>query len=43
MSETELAKTYDPNAIEDGWYERWEAGGAFACDPVSAATPYTQS
>ena len=41
MSETELAKTYDPNAIEDGWYERWEASGAFACDPASAATPYT--
>ena len=41
MSETELAKTYDPNAIEDGWYERWEASGAFACDPASQASPYT--
>ena len=41
MSDTELAKTYDPNTIEDGWYERWEASGAFACDPTSEATPYT--
>ena len=41
MSDKELAKTYDPKAIEEGWYERWEASGAFACDPSSSATPYT--
>ena len=41
MSDKELAKTYDPKAIEAGWYERWEASGAFACDPESAAQPYT--
>ena len=41
MSDKELAKTYDPKAIEAGWYERWEASGAFACDPQSAAQPYT--
>jgi valyl-tRNA synthetase len=41
MSDTELAKTYDPASIEDGWYDRWEASGAFACDPSSEATPYT--
>ena len=41
MSDNELAKTYDPAAIEEGWYERWEASGAFACDPSSPAKPYT--
>ena len=41
MSENELAKTYDPSAIEEGWYERWEASGTFACDPSSKAVPYT--
>ncbi len=41
MSDNELAKTYDPSAIEEGWYERWETSGAFACDPSSQATPYT--
>ena len=41
MSDNELAKTYDPKAIEEGWYERWEASGAFACEPSSPATPYT--
>ncbi|MGC6454598.1 MAG: valine--tRNA ligase [Candidatus Puniceispirillaceae bacterium] len=41
MSDTELAKTYDPKAIEAGWYDRWETGGHFACDPQSTAQPYT--
>ena len=41
MSDKELAKTYDPKAIETGWYERWETSGAFACDPESPAQPYT--
>ena len=41
MSDKELAKTYDPKAIEAGWYERWESSGAFACDPASSAQPYT--
>ena len=41
MSDNELAKTYDPKAIEEGWYERWEASGAFACEPSSPVTPYT--
>ena len=40
MSDTELAKTYDPKIIEADWYERWEGGGNFACDPSSEAEPY---
>jgi len=41
MSDSELAKTYDPKAIEADWYDRWESGGTFACDPSSEADPYT--
>ena len=41
MSDSELAKTYDPKAIEADWYDRWEGGGTFACDPSSGADPYT--
>ena len=40
MSDKELAKTYDPKIIEADWYERWEDGGNFACDPSSDADPY---
>ncbi|MGB0160758.1 MAG: valine--tRNA ligase, partial [Candidatus Puniceispirillaceae bacterium] len=40
MSDKELAKTYDPKIIEADWYERWEGGGNFACDPSSEAEPY---
>ncbi|MCH1474190.1 MAG: class I tRNA ligase family protein, partial [Alphaproteobacteria bacterium] len=40
MSDKELAKTYDPAIIEADWYERWEDGGNFACDPSSDADPY---
>ena len=40
MSDTELAKTYDPKIIEADWYERWEGGGNFACDQSSEAEPY---
>ena len=41
MSDTKLPKTYDPQAVEAPWYDRWESSGAFACDPDSAKTPYT--
>ena len=41
MSDTKLPKTYDPQAVEAPWYDRWESSGYFACDPDSAKTPYT--
>ena len=41
MPESTLPKNYDPQAIESGWYETWEDGGHFACDPASDAQPYT--
>ncbi len=36
-----LEKTYSPETIERKWYEKSEGEGLFACDPASAAAPYT--
>ena len=41
MTDSTLAKTYDPQSIEAGWYAAWMESGHFACDPTSSATPYT--
>jgi len=35
---TEMDKTYNPHAIEQRWYEAWEASNAFA--PSSEGSPY---
>ncbi|HKX10712.1 MAG TPA: valine--tRNA ligase [Stellaceae bacterium] len=36
-----LDKTYNPAEVEAKFYPAWEASGAFACNPASAAAPYT--
>ncbi len=36
-----LEKTFNPAEVEAKHYARWEQGGYFACDPNSAAKPYT--
>ncbi len=36
-----LDKTYSPAEIEPRLYDGWERTGAFACDPDSAAMPFT--
>ena len=36
-----LDKQFDPAATEPRLYEGWERSGAFACDPASAAAPFT--
>ncbi|MBB4265005.1 valine--tRNA ligase [Roseospira visakhapatnamensis] len=36
-----LDKTYDAKTVEQRRYERWEASGAFACDPSANVAPYT--
>lgn len=36
-----LDKTFDPSAIEQAHYKKWESKGVFAADPHSAADPYT--
>src|SRR5215831_18137389 len=40
MSE-QLDKTYNPAAVEEALYARWEKAGAFAAHPESRAKPYT--
>jgi valyl-tRNA synthetase len=37
----ELAKTFEPHAIEQRWYPVWESRGYFAADPRSPAPPYS--
>src|SRR5271157_3132553 len=36
-----LDKTFNPSEIEPRLYAGWETSGAFACDPDSAAVPFT--
>jgi valyl-tRNA synthetase len=36
-----LDKTLTPGSFETRLYEGWESSGAFACDPASAAAPFT--
>ncbi|MCB1652353.1 MAG: valine--tRNA ligase [Alphaproteobacteria bacterium] len=36
-----LDKTFDPKAIEEKLYARWEASGALACNPDSSAQTFT--
>ncbi len=37
---SELAKSFDPHAIESCWYPRWEAAGYFKQSADAAKTPY---
>lgn len=37
----ELAKTYDPGAVERDWFERWDRAGAFTAVRDPARQPYT--
>jgi valyl-tRNA synthetase len=37
---SELAKSFDPKAIESCWYPRWEAAGYFKHSNDTAKTPY---
>ena len=41
MTEPTLPKNYNPQAIEERWYEMWDQSNHFACDPSSSSTPYT--
>ncbi len=35
-----MDKTYDPQAIEQHWYDTWEQNGWFAPDPDASGAPY---
>jgi valyl-tRNA synthetase len=43
MSKTEISMptAFDPQAIEAGWYARWEAGGLFIADATSGKPKFT--
>ena len=36
----ELAKSFDPHAIEQHWYPRWESAGHFRMGEAGGANPY---
>jgi len=36
----ELAKTYDPTAIESRWYQEWLNCGYFHADAVTPKAPF---
>ncbi len=38
---SEIAKTYEPSAVEAKWYDAWLAGGCFAADPASSKPAYS--
>jgi valyl-tRNA synthetase len=35
LTDNPMPKAFDPQAIEAGWYARWEADGLFVADPLS--------
>jgi len=41
MAEKELAKGYEPQAVEERWYRKWEEGGYFHAALPSANPPYS--
>ncbi len=38
---TELNKSYNPEGVEEKWYEYWTAGNYFVADPASGKDPFT--
>ena len=41
MNPSEMPKAFDPQAIEAGWYARWESDGLFVADAHSKKPKYT--
>ena len=37
----EMPKAFDPQAIEAGWYARWESAGLFIADPLNDKPKFT--
>jgi len=38
---SEMPKAFDPQAVEAGWYARWEADALFIADPNSGKPKFT--
>ncbi|MGH7762835.1 MAG: class I tRNA ligase family protein, partial [Candidatus Dormibacteraceae bacterium] len=41
MNENEMPKAFDPQAVEAGWYARWESDGLFHADAASHKPKFT--
>jgi valyl-tRNA synthetase len=41
MTEKELAKVYEPKAVEEKWYKSWENEGYFHAEPAGDRPPYS--
>ncbi|HYM95882.1 MAG TPA: valine--tRNA ligase, partial [Candidatus Sulfotelmatobacter sp.] len=41
MSENQMPKAFDPQAIQAGWYARWESEGLFLADAASDKPTFT--
>jgi len=41
MAERELAKVYEPKAVEETWYREWEGKGYFHAEAASGGQPYS--
>jgi len=41
MKPSDMPKAFDPQAIEAGWYARWESDGLFVADAHSKKPKYT--
>jgi valyl-tRNA synthetase len=41
MNQSEMPKAFDPQAVEAGWYARWEKEGLFTADAKSRKRKYT--
>ncbi len=41
MAQRELAKVYEPKAVEEKWYREWEGKGCFHAEPSSENPPYS--
>ncbi len=38
---TEIPKAYEPQSVEDKWYDFWQKHGCFTADPKSAKPAYS--
>jgi valyl-tRNA synthetase len=41
LSMSEISKAYEPGAVEEHWYDQWNALGCFAADPASSKPPFS--
>src|SRR5436309_15032842 len=40
-TQSDMPKAFDPQAVEAGWYARWEADALFVADPTSDKPKFT--